>query len=148
MKLLDILAISEQKHAVKIVQNETTFVQVKSEHSIVRWFPIDFETDQGTGYLKYETGDLKYTSHFKYLSIEFQPIQTLKPSKAKINDIEYVLFFSNSLEEIELATECDASETSNVEVISLGSHVISKTAQKEYISYQMDVSLLLFRNKS
>jgi len=54
------LSTSGQRHAIKIIQNDTTFVQVKAERAIVSWIPISFETDKGTGYLKFETGDLKY----------------------------------------------------------------------------------------
>jgi len=98
--MLDLVGMSEQKHAVKIVQNATTFVQINSEYSIVRWFPIDIESDQGTGYLKYKTGDLKYSSHFKFLNIEFQPLQALKKSKSKVKEIEYFLYFSNMTDKI------------------------------------------------
>ena len=33
---------SEQKHAVKVSESAMTFINVKSEHSIVRWLPLNY----------------------------------------------------------------------------------------------------------
>ena len=33
---------SEQKHAVKVSESAMTFINIKSEHSIVRWLPLNY----------------------------------------------------------------------------------------------------------
>lgn len=63
------MSIADQRHAIKVSQKQVTFVKVESEHSIVRWLPIDYDNDRGLGYLKFSTGDLKYTSRFKEISL-------------------------------------------------------------------------------
>ena len=70
--------MTDQRHAVKIAQNDVTFVRISSEHAVVRWLPLNFETDEGTGYLRFGTGDLRYNSQFKYVNVEYQPVQWVK----------------------------------------------------------------------
>jgi hypothetical protein len=53
LKMLDMVNMPDQRHAIKISQKETTFVKVESEHSIVRWLPIDYENERGLGYMKF-----------------------------------------------------------------------------------------------
>jgi hypothetical protein len=86
-KLLESVGISEQKHAVKVSQSQMTFIRVESEHSVVRWLPLNFETDEGTGYLKFAAGDLHYSSKFKNMRVEFQPLQTVKKSKSTVSSV-------------------------------------------------------------
>jgi len=40
-KLLESVGVSEQKHAVKITQSETTFINVTSQHALIRWLPLN-----------------------------------------------------------------------------------------------------------
>jgi hypothetical protein len=68
---LDTIGLSDQKHAVKISQKETTFLKISAERAIIRWLPLDFENERGMGYIKYSKGDMKYSSIFKYINIEF-----------------------------------------------------------------------------
>jgi hypothetical protein len=59
----------DQRHAIKISEKETTFVKIRSPHSIVRWIPIDYEAERGLGYIKFGSGDLRYSSKFKEISV-------------------------------------------------------------------------------
>ena len=77
-----------------------TFVKISAEHSILRWLPLNFETDEGTGYLKNTIGDMFYSSDFKNVKIQFQPIQSVKKSQSKVSRIDYILYVSNSSEQL------------------------------------------------
>ena len=87
---------SEQEHALQMSQNEMTFINIQSKHSIVRWLPINFETDEGTGYNKFTSGELYYSSKFKKMTVHFQPIQPRKATKSSVNKTIYILYVSNS----------------------------------------------------
>jgi hypothetical protein len=65
LKMLEMVSMPDQRHAVKVSEKSTTFVKIHSTHSIVRWIPIDYEADRGLGYIKYSSGDLRYSSKFK-----------------------------------------------------------------------------------
>ena len=41
-KLLESVGISEQKHAVKVVQSPQTFIRVIADNALVRWLPINY----------------------------------------------------------------------------------------------------------
>lgn len=90
------VSMPDQRHAIKIAQKQTTFVKVNSAHSIVRWLPIDFDNQRGLGYMKYQSGDLKYSSKFKEISVQYQPLKELKATNGKIKEVEYYLYISNS----------------------------------------------------
>ena len=96
--MLDMVSVSGQRHAIKIEESSTTFVKVQARDAVVRWLPIDYEAGLGLGYLKFVTGDLKYTAGFKVLSIDYQTLQQRKgsPSDTDIESIVYTLFISNS----------------------------------------------------
>jgi len=75
------------------------------------------------GYLRYGIGDMKYTSGFKYINIEFQPLQMLKTYKNKANKLlsaHYMLFVSNESSLVELATRCDPTQSKDVISFDLG----------------------------
>lgn len=76
--MLDMINMPDQRHAIRVSQKQTTFVTIKSPHSIVKWLPIDYENERGLGYIRYSSGDLKYSSKFKEISIEYQALQKNK----------------------------------------------------------------------
>lgn len=41
-KVLESIGVSEQRHAVKISNKDVTFIKVSSEHSVVRWLPMNY----------------------------------------------------------------------------------------------------------
>lgn len=65
------VSLEDQAHAIRLPESDssTTYVTIKSSFSTVRWLPIDLESDEGTGYMKFSKGDLKYTSKFKYIAV-------------------------------------------------------------------------------
>lgn len=85
--MLDFVSIADQRHAVKIEQSATTFVKIKSDHSIVRWIPVDYEAGLGLGYIQYAAGNLRYSAQFKTIYIEFQPIQQKKDFPSHVEGI-------------------------------------------------------------
>jgi len=72
-----------------------TFIHVDSKHSIVRWLPFNFLTDEGTGYNKFSSGDLFYGSRFKYIEVQFQPLQGIKNTKSSVSKTQYSLYVSD-----------------------------------------------------
>lgn len=119
-----------------------TFIRIKSSHAVIRWLPLNFQTDEGTGYNKFSSGDLLYSSKFKNIKVEFQPLQALKNTKSQVNHVEYVLFASNDSEALDYAVECDPSlDDLNVVAFNLGEikHSMMRDEQRQYQSYNLDV---------
>lgn len=118
-KSLEIVGVSEQKHAVKVSESSITFLTVESPHAIVRWLPLNFETDEGTGYLKFSAGDLMYSSKFKNMQIEFQPVQSSKRTKSSVDTVKYTLYVSNDSDLLDYTAQCQGAETEKVLVVPL-----------------------------
>lgn len=137
----------DQRHAVRVSEKETTFVKIQSTHSIVRWIPIDYEADRGLGYLKYASGDLRYSSKFKEVVVEYQPLQQSKPTKSKVKDVKYSLYVSNVTESIDFSSQC-STQSSDVVKFDLPSPPLKKSTETAYLTYTIEVPLGLFRNKS
>lgn len=144
LKMLDSVNMPSQRHAIKISQKETTFVKIKSEHAIVKWLPIDYEFERGVGYMKFESGDLRYSSKFKEIAVEYQPLQLSKQLKATVKEVEYLLYISNSSTSIEYASQCE-SPAFDVIVMPLPAPKLSQT---EYSVRAIEVTLLLLRKSS
>lgn len=120
-KLLESVGISEQRHAIKVTQSEQTFIRVTAEDALVRWLPINYETDEGTGYVKFAAGDLKYSSQFKTIRISFQPLQSVKKTKSSIEQIKYFLYVSNNPESLDFSSQC---QTTPNDVFSVALHEV------------------------
>ena len=146
MKMLDMVSVSGQRHAVKIEESSTTLVKVQAENAVVRWLPVDYEAGLGLGYLKYVAGDLKYTSGFKALSVDFQTLQQRKSILSNNESISYTLFLSNSTVEMERAMRCEVQED-NVDVIHLGA-LGQGSNQHNYHEYPISVLMSRFRKKT
>lgn len=144
LKMLDSVNMPNQRHAIKISQKETTFVKIKSSHAIVKWLPIDYEFERGVGYMKFESGDLRYSSKFKEIAVEYQPLQLSKQLKAKVKEVEYLLYISNSSQSIEYASQCE-SPSFDVIVMPLAA---PKLSQAEYSVRTIEVLPPLSRNNS
>lgn len=61
--------------------------------------------------MKFSIGDLRYTSKFKYVSVEFQPLQNIRQTKSKIIEIEYTLLISNDSKQLNKIAKCDTNHT-------------------------------------
>lgn len=144
LKMLEAVNMPSQRHAVKISQKETTFVKVKSAHAIVKWLPIDYEFERGVGYMKFESGDLRYSSKFKEIAVEYQPLQLSKQLKATVKQVEYLLYISNSSSSIEYASQCE-SAAFDVIVMPLAAPPLS---QAEYAVRTIEVAVWLCRSSS
>lgn len=83
---------------------------VNSKFSVVRWLPIDTSVEEGTGYLKFKSGDLRYTSKFKHIYVEYQPIQTVKENKVMMKIVEYTLLISNNSDKLSRLSRCDKAD--------------------------------------
>ncbi len=118
--MLESVGISEQKHAVKISQKDMTFVKISSEHAVVRWLPLNFETDEGVGYMRFSAGDMHYNSQFKYMNVQFQPLQWVKKTKSTVESIHYLLYISNDTDKLDYAVQCDPDSSNDVVWIELG----------------------------
>ena len=81
-------------------QKEVTFINVTSEHALIRWLPINFENDQGLGYLRFSAGDIRYSSKFKKIIIEYQPLKMLKKTKSKVKEATYTLYVTNDSQKL------------------------------------------------
>jgi hypothetical protein len=112
------MGMNDQRHAVKITEKETTFIQVDSPYSILSWIPIDYETDQGTGYMAYAKGDIKYESNFRSITILFQSLQKVKESTSKIQAIEYTLYLADDADKLEFSTHCEPGHVQGVHNIT------------------------------
>lgn len=112
---------------------------------MVRWLPIDTSVDEGTGYLKFKSGDFRYTSKFKNIYVEYQPIQTVKENKVKMKIVEYTLLISNDSDKLSKLSRCDKADQIGVMVIPLGTTIYESDNQKQYLSYDVDVLINLFR---
>lgn len=121
------MGISEQRHAVKVVQSEQTFIRVSSDNALVRWLPINYETDEGTGYVKFAAGDLKYSSQFKSIRISFQPLQSIKSTKSQIEKVKYFLYISNNADSLDEASQC---QTTPADVFAIPLHEIEFKVDK------------------
>lgn len=88
--------------------------------------PIDYEAERGLGYIKFSSGDLRYSSKFKELSVEYQPLKQLKQTKATIKEISYRLYVSNNTDEIVYSSQC-AIKDPEVLVIPLDSPALQKS---------------------
>ena len=144
LKMLESVNMPNQRHAVKISQKETAFVKVRSSHAIVKWLPIDYEFERGLGYMKFDSGDLKYSSKFKEIAVEYQPLQLTKQLKGTVKDVEYLLYISNSSQSIEYASQCE-SAAFDVIVLPLAAPRLS---QSEYSVRTIEVLPPLSRKSS
>jgi hypothetical protein len=134
------MSLEEQSHALRLPESDssTTYVSIKSAFSTVRWLPIDLESDEGTGYMKFAKGDLKYTSKFKYVTVEFQGLQNVKPTKSVIREIDYSILIANDSSQLESLSNCDVSDRMNLIVIPLGKrNNPSKSSEKTYYKHEV-----------
>jgi hypothetical protein len=81
---------------------------------------------------------LRYSSKFKEISVEYQPLQQSKKTSSKVRDVEYKLYISNSSESIEFASQCETS-SEDVQVLVLQSPALSNL---EYSVKTIEVILL------
>lgn len=148
-KMLESVGMSQQRHAVKISQSDVAFIKISSEHSVVRWLPINYESEEGLGYLRFSAGDLRYSSVFKKIRVEFQPLQWVKKTKSSVEKVEYKLYISNSSESIEYASRCDPDSSIDVIQLSFGQIPFNGYAdkQKNFQYYDVDVFIHLSLEK-
>ena len=64
------------------IADTSLYLKIKADLAFLRWMPVNFEHDIGTGYTKFAVGDMKYTSNFKMITVSFQPLQFVKNSKS------------------------------------------------------------------
>ena len=84
-KSFDLLT-GEQPHVMHAISHDVAdtslYLKIKADLAFLRWMPVNFEHDIGTGYTKFAVGDMKYTSNFKMITVSFQPLQFVKNSKS------------------------------------------------------------------
>jgi hypothetical protein len=102
--------------------------------------PIDYETERGVGYIKFSSGDVRYSSKFKEVAVEYQPLQQSKPTKAKVKEIKYTLYISNQTESIDFSSQC-STESSSVHVLELPSPALQKGSESAFLSRNIQVFL-------
>ena len=85
------------------------------------------------GYIKFSSGDLRYSSKFKEIALEYQPLQQSKPTKAKVKEIKYMLYISNETGSIDLSSQC-STESPNVHVLELPSPALQKASEGAFLS--------------
>lgn len=94
--------------------------------------------------MKFESGDLRYSSKFKEIAVEYQPLQLGKQLKASVKQVEYLLYISNSSSSIEYASQCE-SPAFDVIVLPLAA---PKLSQAEYSVRTIEVDVRLCRRSS
>lgn len=96
--------------------------------------------------MKFSKGDLRYTSQFKYIAVEFQGLQNIKPTLSAIREIDYSILISNDSSQLEALSNCDNSDKMNLIVIPLGKRSNpSKSSDKTYYKHEVEVKFVLCR---
>lgn len=69
--------------------------------------PIDYENEEGVGYFVYSAGSVSFESMITELLFTIKSLERVKESKTKVVKTNYIIYLSDSREDLEKETNCE-----------------------------------------